>query len=305
MPVTFSSYLQMIRDEKNLTQQHLLELLVKSNDAFSKLDLTTLSRWERGVTTPKLEKQLLVARLLDSDVAMLINPDVHIPKTKLHMVDKVRYKTLNPYSADKTLFKMTTFTSLKEEASLCETLEVFHNDYLDIDIKKNVLADKPICMNAFFDQKGELIGHLLYGYVPIETPSKRINPNNLSDCPFIELESINNHKDAKLCIISAYSSLSIPRMVIILTILSILRQNSHLKAAYINCHDQDAFNLYDANTDCRIITKGKTLPFGGVKVFGHRYKYVQLQISSESILASKVVSGLIPFTDEYIDDLLE
>jgi transcriptional regulator with XRE-family HTH domain len=109
MPVTFSSYLQMIRDKKNLTQQHLLELLVKSNDAFSKLDLTTLSRWERGVTTPKLEKQLLVARLLDSDVAMLINPDVHIPKTKLHMVDKVRYRTLNPYSADKTLFKMTTF----------------------------------------------------------------------------------------------------------------------------------------------------------------------------------------------------
>ena len=154
----------------------------------------------------------------------------------------------------------------------------------------------------YINDEGELIGHLLYGYVPINSSIDSLDTNNFNNCNFIE-EPTNN--DAMLYIISAYSSLSKPRSIILLSILELLRKNTFISTACINCHDEDGFNLYEKNSAIDIIRKGNEVDFGGIKIFGKRYRYVQILVNTESILASKVVSDLIPFTCQYIKDLLE
>ncbi|MEZ8737606.1 hypothetical protein AB6D58_20515, partial [Vibrio sp. 10N.239.312.D08] len=64
-------------------------------------------------------------------------------------------------------------------------------------------------------------------------------------------------------------------------------------------------SLYESNSDCELINKGKSLPFGGVKVYGKHFRYVRIKANAESILASKVVSDIVPFTSEYIQSLLD
>ncbi|RYU68409.1 XRE family transcriptional regulator [Aliivibrio finisterrensis] len=303
MAITFSHYLQSIRKEKKLTQQEVLELLIASDSTFAKLDLTTFSRWERGVTTPKLTKQLLITRTLGGDIAMLINPDVKRSTNKQNLIHYFNRKTLDPYSKNPNTFTTHHYDSLTEEFKLCQQLEVFHSDYLGMDIESETLRKSNLLLNSFVDQSEVMIGHFLYGFVPTDTKSTQLNPNKLSGCLFINPNELST-VPISMYIISSYSSLSAPRMMSILMILDALRQNTEIKSLYVNCHDQDSYNLYSANTEFDIITKGPPLPYGGIKVFGKHYRYVQLKIKAENILASKVVSSLVPFTDEYIQGLL-
>jgi transcriptional regulator with XRE-family HTH domain len=289
--------------EKKLTQQEVLDLLIESDSTFSKLDLTTFSRWERSITTPKLAKQLLIVRTLGADVALLIDSKTEVSTKKKNILGHVKNRTLNPYSADSDVFSTRHYNSLNEEFKLCKQLKIFHSDYLGMDIEIETLRKSNLLLNAFINQSEVMIGHLLYAFVPPDIKSTQLTPNKLSECSFINTnEPQSNHND--IYVISAYSSLSAPRMAIILMILDILRQNPGIKSLYVNCHDQDGYNLYDTNAECEIISKGSPLPYGGIKVFGRCYRYIQLKINVESILASKVVSDLVPFTDEYIQGLV-
>ncbi|MDP2492309.1 helix-turn-helix transcriptional regulator [Vibrio splendidus] len=303
MTVTFSQYLQDFRKRTNLTQQEVLEHLISSDYSFSKLDLTTFSRWERGITTPKLSKQLLAARVLGSDIAILIDPEADVPDKKQHMFDLVKNRVLSPYQANTHNFITRHYSSLNDEPGICRQLITFHFDYLEMNMKVDMLQESNLELQAFLNSSGSLIGHLLYGFITSDTPSSVLNPAKLSECLFIETSELPE-TPLNLYVVSAYSSLSTPRMALILMILDALRQHPEVKYLYVNCHDQEGYTLYDANADCEIITKGRDLPFGGVKVYGKHYQYIQLKINAESILASKVVSDLVPFTQEYIHTLI-
>lgn len=303
MAVTFSQYLQDFRKRTNLTQQEVLDHLISSDSSFSKLDLTTFSRWERGITTPKLSKQLLAARILGSDIAILVDPKSEVPDKKQHMFDLVKDRVHSPYLPNTHNFVTRRYNSLNNEPEICRQLTTFHSDYLAMDIKIDTLQKSNLKLQAFLDSSGSLIGHLLYGAIASDTPADLLNPTKLSECPFTEKCELSD-TPLNLYIVSAYCALSTPRMVLILMILDILRQHPETKYLYVICHDQEGYTLYDANADCEIIAKGRDLPFGGVKVYGKHYRYIQLKIHAESILASKVVADLVPFTDMYIQELL-
>jgi len=53
----FGHYVKQCRERYNLTQEELVEHLFLYDPLFSKLDVVTLSRWEREVTCPNVEKQ--------------------------------------------------------------------------------------------------------------------------------------------------------------------------------------------------------------------------------------------------------
>ena len=54
----FNTYLKQCREKQNLTQEQLVQELYNFNDTFEGLDVSTLSRWERGATKPSIEKML-------------------------------------------------------------------------------------------------------------------------------------------------------------------------------------------------------------------------------------------------------
>ncbi len=116
----------------------MLELLAQSDSSFDKLDLTTLSRWERGVTIPKLEKRLIIARLFSYDVATLIDPYVEIPKDKSLLLKKVLHRPVNPYVFKEDKFNLTKFDSLINNNELCKLLSIFHQSHLDVELRASI-----------------------------------------------------------------------------------------------------------------------------------------------------------------------
>ncbi|KOO13037.1 hypothetical protein AKJ18_20685, partial [Vibrio xuii] len=166
--------------------------------------------------------------------------------------------------------------------------QAFHVDCLGINYDLLDFSNRNLMLEAFFDESGLLIGHLLYGYLD----SSQCVPDKLSECQFILPKE---HQDTclTLYIISSYSSLAQPRVTIILMILDMLKQNANVRYLQINCHNQDWYSLY---SDHELIHKGEAVQFGGVKVYGKRFRYVRIKVKVESILASKIVSDIILFT---------
>ncbi|MEZ8737271.1 helix-turn-helix transcriptional regulator [Vibrio sp. 10N.222.54.B12] len=303
MRLTFSQFLEYVRADKKLTQQEMVDLLSSSDADFSKLDLTTFSRWERGVTSPKLSKQLLIARLMDEDVLKLIDPDVEGKiKNKRHF-EKMTNRILQPYSTAPETFSHYYHGSLAKQHSLCEQLVGFHQNYMGICVDAGDIQQSKMGLNTFSDSSSMLVGHLLYGFVPIEQQASSLNPNQLSACPFVDIEK-SMEQPVDLYVISTFGTLPTPRMVSIMFMLDILCQNTRIKNLVLNCHDQEAYALFEAGTDYELVSKGNEIPFGGVKVFGKNYQYAQIRIKSESILASKLISSMLPFIQDHMHNLL-
>lgn len=58
----FKEYLKRCREKHGLTQEKLVQELYFFDDRFENLDMVTLSRWERGVTQPGIERETLIIR---------------------------------------------------------------------------------------------------------------------------------------------------------------------------------------------------------------------------------------------------
>jgi len=59
----FNTYLKACRTDHGLTQEELVHTLYSFDfESFSGLDTTTLSKWERGVTQPRLPKQVSIIK---------------------------------------------------------------------------------------------------------------------------------------------------------------------------------------------------------------------------------------------------
>ncbi len=303
MVLTFSKYLKNVRSQKKLTQQALLDVLVEGHESFSKLDSTTLSRWERGATSPKLEKQLIIARLLDTDITQLIDPDVDVTKAKATSVIKFKDRTLNPYLASDTDFKLTKYTSLKTEKELCNSLINFHNDYLGINFNEDTFNNSPLNAYVYNNKQKALIGHYLFGYMDINTTDSQSEPQSLDTLHFLDIPEIQN-KDVILNIISNYSSLTEPRMLNMLITIRKLCQYPNIKEVRMTVQYQEVFDFFDLNTNCDIIYKGAECSSSGIKYLGKNYRYLQIKFSSESFLAAKVIADFVHHVDDYIETLL-
>lgn len=304
MTLTFAECLQTIRAEKGITQQQALDTLIKSEVSLSKLDLTTYSRWERGVTKPKLSKQILIARILGANAASLINPETKIPENKRQVLNYVHSRAKDPYSKPSDDFTAYRGVSLRNREDILQKIVTFHTDYLQHKLQSTEFLNDNLHVDIFVDCDNKLIGHMIYGYVERNTSPTLLNPNNLAKCPFLGPDKRQGSPLA-LYIVSMYCSLIAPRMITILSVIELLRQSQNIKDLYVNVHDQEGFNLYNSNVDCAILAKGEQEPYGGIKVYGKHYRYVQVKANAEEILASKVIADLVPFADHYLADLLD
>ncbi|WP_372384021.1 helix-turn-helix domain-containing protein [Vibrio sp. BS-M-Sm-2] len=309
MAITFSEYLQNIRASKGVTQQEVLDFLIEGNDVFSKLDLTTYSRWERGVTKPKLSKQILAARLLGSDIMELLDIETNNSKIEANLLAYVISKSRNHYTQDSKEFEMNHYESLAEQTELSEQLETFHSDYLNINFNSEIIQKSQLKLDTFHDASGQLVGHLLYGFVDSNVDISLISPNNLENCPFINKEECSDKgckgRSVSMYIVSAYSSLSATRMTILLLLLERIKETHCTRDFYVNCHDQDGFTLFDKNSDHQVINKGRIVESGGIRLYGKNYKFLQLKLSSESLLASDLVKYLFSLYKNGFDELLD
>jgi transcriptional regulator with XRE-family HTH domain len=71
--VQFNEYLKSCRTQNNLTQEALVQALyIYNTEYFSGLDTTTLSKWERAITQPKLLKQVQIIKYFQELTTMAL-----------------------------------------------------------------------------------------------------------------------------------------------------------------------------------------------------------------------------------------
>ncbi|NOH54289.1 helix-turn-helix transcriptional regulator [Vibrio coralliilyticus] len=96
----FEKYLKLKRKERKLTQSELvLKLKQFRLDAFESLDNVTVSRWERGVTSPSRYKQLLITRFFNDNLSeFLLAQHVENDFKELRKLFFDRYESVYSFS---------------------------------------------------------------------------------------------------------------------------------------------------------------------------------------------------------------
>lgn len=273
-----------------LTQQKLLELLVDYDDAFEKLDLNTLSRWERGVTTPPIAKQILIVRCLGLDTdALLLNsvPDKN---------EKLKYsllRTVDPYSISQSDVIFKKVEKASDFQGIENQINQFHKDYLSLDIdSRKLYEDNNVTFVSILDiSQKSLLGHLLYGFLPETSIKENIQVKHIENIKFYSLNELKSTKSI-LYIVSAYSSRSEPRIKTLESIIEIINKNRNIKGFCITIQYQEALDFFNSTAKYSIISTGKKINFGGVKIYKNNTKYVQIYIKSENLLSSEYIYNI-------------
>lgn len=293
MKKKFADYLQQMRQANGLTQQQVIDHLIMADPAFDKLDITTFSRWERGATAPKLSKQLLLARIFGDDIRGLIDPSIDQQEATLEVMNDLIGPAMYPYwQGEKQSITEELLLSEANVYSLTK-LKAFHEHYLGLEIAEDLIRNENVILRTINDTQGHLLGHRLYTFVPVETPDEALDITDLRFCPFTTLEK-SNKTPLSMYTISGYNPLPDARLANLLNLIEVLRTHPEIKYLITNCHRQANYQLYDMNTDCEVIAKGDVTKEGGVKVFGKRYKYIRLKIKVETLLAAKVITRILP-----------
>ncbi len=110
----FNEYLKNCREKYDLTQEELVQELYSFSDVFEGLDTSTLSRWERGITKPRIDKQIQILKLLQSKSNFILscfeNSDKHLIEDELC---KIGIKNLIGSSKEHILNGPTKYFKMK------------------------------------------------------------------------------------------------------------------------------------------------------------------------------------------------
>ena len=298
MSLPFAQYLQEIRKKYNFTQQQAIDHLLEVDIAFEKLDITTYSRWERGVTAPKLAKQLMVIRAFGGDITALMQTTKEDAKLTLEFeraINDIHY----PYVIEEKLIPEVR-SPLEASSPIMSRVLSFTEHYLGLEVSQELLNNPNIILSTITDETGHLVAHSLYSFVPADTPNEQLELTNSRTCPFTTIEK-SQGQALSLYKISGYTSLPSSRLAQLMNTLDIMKKYPEVKYLITNCHRHSVYSLYDAYAEMEILSRGERIKNGGVKVFGKSYRYVRIKITAESILASKVISPLLPDTTPLLD----
>lgn len=69
----FNEYLKKCREKYGFTQEELVQELYSFSEVFEGLDVTTLSRWERNITRPNIDKQIGILKFLQTKSASILS----------------------------------------------------------------------------------------------------------------------------------------------------------------------------------------------------------------------------------------
>ena len=68
----FHTYLKLCREKQALTQEQLVQKMYDFDDTFSSLEVSSFSRWERGVSIPSISKMLKTVEVLSENSSSVL-----------------------------------------------------------------------------------------------------------------------------------------------------------------------------------------------------------------------------------------
>ncbi|WP_070969524.1 helix-turn-helix domain-containing protein [Vibrio sonorensis] len=287
----FSSILKQGRSINGLTQQTLLDKLVEYSESFATLNLTTLSRWERGITTPSPKRQSLIARCLDIDEEKILKhrsdcPSAHPIKTNAREVCERSYH--QPYYDLDDILHVKVLTESEKIEDYKNAINHYVNKYLKAEIE---MPSSVVNSTLIYSTSSQLIGHMIAGVVDYNDYLKCKSHNTqLKDLvqlikPF---DTMKSDREYTLVIPCSHAMDARARAHMLLYIYDTLIKNRNIRNLVRTCTSRIYFPIYCNDLNAKVIGVGMPIEsFNGVKWRNKRYSYTLLDIDAADVTSNK------------------
>lgn len=308
----FAEYLQKVRGRLEMTQQQLATKLNLSSEEFSSIDAVTISRWERGVTTPSLSKQFRILRCLDTNLMPYID-SLNNPhhEDKLDELLHIRFEDFNIQlsTASYEINHVSNRQLNIEEVPLLDSLEdntidnikylhsVLRNGYpgiFDINLYE-YLRDKKLIGKKFIDtSNGSLIGHSLSFIFSLNFIENSANRSSIA----VDIgQAIRYSPNKPLSCLNAVRFSSSPEVFKLQfsSQLKNLATHSNVHKYYIHIEHTEAYNFM-TNLGFDLIAYDSQVSKNGCKIGNKHYSRVLLGIDSSLLLSNKELLTMLKNT---------
>lgn len=158
--VEFKHFIKSNRLKKQLSQNDLLMELARYHDSFKRLDITTISRWERGLSKPTKKRQILIARFFDA--------------TNFNLTDGRKSQTFtfqesdvsgyaDPYSSDSSRIEVVDLKTKQDNVSgkYCALIDIFNeNIYGQTKFKtEELINNHSVYYAIIYKSDNSILGH--------------------------------------------------------------------------------------------------------------------------------------------------
>lgn len=303
----FGKQLKQIRKSKNYTQRDLAIALSSKDEEFALLDLVTISRWEREVTSPTNAKALRVLRCLTTDVRPFLCSLISDEKP-----DELENFLLERFESN---FRNMTLAAFEVEVTDNETpichSQLFHR------VDDNVIHMLRRFHDRYNSERQDLFNLDLYLYQEEHRIfSVRVHPEEDS-CDVIghtiafffnnaELYEEAKHcdvdfrqsirfRDTKTCALYVATSFSSTTAVFRYqwgTFLDFLAKNANITEVYMNVLSGQLVDFL-SEVGFEIIGTKTPVDIGGVKLGARRYERCVVRVDTSVLLTNKISLSLI------------
>ncbi|MDD9177261.1 MULTISPECIES: helix-turn-helix domain-containing protein [Aliivibrio] len=168
----FSEIIRSFRIDNGLSQNMFVDMLQKSSQNFDNLDAVTLSRWERGVTKPHLNRQNELLGILGIDIFSLWDKEketISLEKSLKVIINRINCCGYLNTDADHSM-KVVTINSSNSYliSNYIDEVKLIFNFEMNLifDLLKNELTYQAMFEKMINQYSGELVlvfinGHLI------------------------------------------------------------------------------------------------------------------------------------------------
>lgn len=156
----FKQFLKTNRLKKGLSQNNLLLELINYHESFSSLDVTTISRWERGLSKPTAKRQVLIAQFFDVSY-FNEHKDKTAKQFSFRESDISGYS--DPYSSASSNIEVIDLKSSSriDTESYCKLIDTFNLNIYNqkIKISEKLIKEKHVTSAFIYKSEHSIIGH--------------------------------------------------------------------------------------------------------------------------------------------------
>ena len=298
----FSEYLKQKRLGLGITQLELATQLNLFSPYFHSLDNVTISRWERGASSPSKYKSIIISRFFNDDLYdFLMEQNVYSDLSNIKnfiiqrffsVTSKVSKVILTP--AEKNETKRFYLTKIPNESifmikNFYHKLKINDEFLFSLNINDSNFNDKS-SLNFFHNEDGKIEGYSISFYFEKQSFFKKAKNNtHIIDYRI----SVDYHSNDDLIFYNC-SRIAIDESIYLtlfyLDILKIIKIKNIKYIAY-RVINKIGYELYK-NLGFSVLSFHNQDSLGEIKVGSKRYKEAILYISTEDFLSSNEVIKL-------------
>ncbi|EEX91508.1 hypothetical protein VIOR3934_17963 [Vibrio orientalis CIP 102891 = ATCC 33934] len=312
MVYTFGQLLKNIRLENNDSQADLATKLNLSSEELSSVDTVTISRWERGVTTPTPSKCLRILRCLETDLydfiislpsdATLDNFNVSMRKKFQSLSARITSANYDyvPYFNQFLIIEKPLISTRQDP--MIDKLRNYHYkiSYLkdalkSVDLESSYKAEKAIGCKYVDMFSNNILGHNIAFTFEKNTIEKLFLEQGYN----IDLNKASAYTKQKTYAYFSFNKFSLNEKVLrrqIVSEFNYLARRSNIYSYYVSVAVDSTVKFLES-LNFKITAYEEPSDLGIVKVGSKKYSRVIMSIDTSDLLANKEVIKILTLCD--------